>query len=125
MTLFHTAPDGLQPAPHDARALAAGQQITTHEVQLAQVEDKGSLMTALVAGLGLRPTFGHNWDALYDVLTDPAEFPDKSAILLRHHEPFRQRHPRLCEQLEGVLLDAQAENREQGRQLWLLTDTPS
>ncbi len=122
MTLFQTAPDGLQPAPQDARTLAAGQQITTHEVELALVEDKDNLMTALVTGLGLRSTFGHNWDALYDVLTDPAELPEKSAILLRHHEQFRQRHTRLCQQLEGVLLDAQAGNREQGRQLWLLTE---
>ncbi|UTA50032.1 barstar family protein [Deinococcus radiodurans] len=51
--------------------LAAGHQVSVREVVLTGVRDKEALMLAFLSGLGLTHSFGRNWDALYDVLTDP------------------------------------------------------
>ncbi|MVN86598.1 nuclease inhibitor [Deinococcus sp. HMF7620] len=122
MQVFNEAPSGLQVAPHEPRILAAGYQIGVREVSFGQVHDKPSLMLALMSGLAITGTFGHNWDALYDVLTDPERLPDRLALLLCSYTQFRSHHPHLSLDLETALLDAQREAAAQGRQLWLLTE---
>ncbi|MBX8467390.1 barstar family protein, partial [Deinococcus sp. RIT780] len=75
MQVFDTAPQGIQTAPHEPRILAAGHQVSVREINLGGAQDKTTLMLAFLNGLGLRSTFGQNWDALYDVLTDPDQRP--------------------------------------------------
>ena len=82
-------------------------------------------MLAFLSGLGLTQSFGRNWDALYDVLTDPEERPARLALVLCSYEQFRQRNRKLTPELEGVLLDAQREAAGAGRQLWLLSEEPA
>lgn len=120
--VFDEAPSGLQTAPHDPRLLAAGHQVAVREIDFGNVHDKESLMMAFLRGLGLSQSFGRNWDALFDVLSDPELRPTKSALLLCNYAPFRRRHPRLSAELERVMLDAQASARESGRRLWLLQE---
>ena len=120
--VFDEAPSGLQPAPHDPRMLAAGHQVAVREVDFGGVHDKESLMLAFLRGLGLSQTFGRNWDALFDVLTDPELRPAKSALLLCSYAHFRKKHPHLSADLERVMLDAQASAAEHGRSLWLLPE---
>ncbi|PNY80084.1 barstar family protein [Deinococcus koreensis] len=122
--VFDEAPNGLQPAPHDPRMLAAGHQVAVREINFRDVHDKESLMLAFLRGLGLSQTFGRNWDALYDVLTDPESRPAKSAVLLCSYASFRKKHPHLSADLERVMLDAQATAAEAGRSLWLLLEEP-
>ncbi|GHF32225.1 RNAse (barnase) inhibitor barstar [Deinococcus metalli] len=122
--IFDEAPAGLQPAPHDPRVIAAGYQVTVREVDFGAVDDKDSVMLAFLAGLGLAQSFGRNWDALYDVLSDPGVWPPKLAILLCDYGHFRSRHARLSSDLDRVLLDAQAEAARQDRNLWLLIEEP-
>lgn len=124
MQVFDTAPQGIQNAPHEPRILAAGYQVSVREINLGAVQDKTTLMLAFLNGLGLRSTFGQNWDALYDVLTDPDQCPARLALLLCDHAHFRRRHPHLNADLERVLLDAQAESARTDRHLWLLSEEP-
>ncbi|AXG97832.1 barstar family protein [Deinococcus wulumuqiensis] len=123
INVFAAEPEGLQQAPHEIRMLAAGHQVSVREVSLAGVRDKDGLMLAFLSGLGLTQTFGRNWDALYDVLTDPEQVSGRFALVLRDYDSLR-RHRHLCAELEGVLLDAQQAAREQGRRLWLLAEEP-
>ena len=124
MNVFAEAPAGLQQAPHEIRMLAAGHQVSVREVALTGVRDKDGLMLAFLSGLGLTQTFGRNWDALYDVLTDPEQVSGRFALVLRDHESFRRRNRHLGAELEGVLLDAQQAAAQQGRLLWLLAEEP-
>lgn len=124
MQVFDTAPQGIQNAPHEPRILAAGHQVSVREINLGGAQDKTTLMLAFLNGLGLRSTFGQNWDALYDVLTDPDQCPARLALLLCDHAHFRRRHPHLNADLERVLLDAQAEAARTERHLWLLSEEP-
>lgn len=124
INVFGEAPRGIQVAPHDPRMIAAGYQVALREVDLSYVRDKESLMLAFLRGLGLTEQFGHNWDALYDVLTDPDARPARFALVLYDYEHFRKRHRHLNAELEGVLLDAQRDAAEQGRSLWLLAEEP-
>jgi len=120
--VFNAPPDGLQPAPHDVRVLAAGYQIGVREVSFTGVHDKDSLMMAFLSGLALTERFGRNWDALYDVLTDLQSRPARLALVLCDYAEFHRRHPPLAAQLEAVLLDAQRTLAGQGRDLWLLIE---
>lgn len=120
--VFDEAPSGLQAAPHDYRMIAAGYQVAVREVDLSLVRDKENLMMAFLSGLGLTQSFGRNWDALYDVLTDPGQFSARFALVLHDYPHFKKRNPKLSAELEGVLLDAQANAAQQGRQLWVLSE---
>ncbi|MFC4637023.1 barstar family protein [Deinococcus hohokamensis] len=122
MQVFGAPPDGLQLAPHDVRLLAAGHQIGVREVGFTGVRDKDTLMMAFLSGLALTERFGRNWDALYDVLTDPQARPARLALVLCDYAQFRGRHVQLGAQLEAVLLDAQRTLAAQGRALWLLIE---
>ncbi|MBZ9713713.1 barstar family protein [Deinococcus multiflagellatus] len=122
--VFNEPPQGLQVAPHEPRILAAGHQIGVREIKFGEVHDKDGLMLALGAGLALPGAFGRNWDALYDVLTDPDRTPPRLALLLCDYADFRRRHPHLSQELEATLLDAQRSAAEQGRDLWLLLEEP-
>lgn len=120
--VFADAPQGIQTAPHDARILAAGHGVALREVDLTDVRDKGGLMLAFLRGLALTQNFGHNWDALYDVLTDPDARPERFALVLRDFGHFQNRHRSLAAELERALLGAQREAAAQGRSLWLLAE---
>lgn len=124
MNVFNEAPRGIQVAPHDPRVIAAGYRVSVREVNLSGVRDKDSLMLAFLRGLGLSENFGRNWDALYDVLTDPDTRSARLALVLCDYEQFRRRHRHLGAQLERVLLDAQRDAAAQGRSLWLLAEEP-
>lgn len=122
MQVFDQAPEGIQKAPHEPRMLAAGYQVALREVDFSEVHDKESLMLSLLRGLALTDNFGRNWDALYDVLTDPDARPARLGLLLCDFRHFCERHPHLSADLERVMLDAQRDAAAQGRQLWLLAE---
>lgn len=122
INVFATTPSGIQPAPHDIRVLAAGYQIAVREVNLSGVRDKEALMLAFLAGLGLIQTFGRNWDALHDSLTDPEQTSDKFALMLTEYHHFKRKNSRLGKELEEVLINAQQEVAEQNRAIWILAN---
>ncbi len=122
--IFNEPPQGLQTAPHEPRIIAAGYQIAVREIDFGTVHDKDTLMLAFLKGLALRDTFGRNWDALYDILTDPEQFSPRYALILCDYTHFKKRHPHLARELEQVLLDAQQNASEHNRSLWLLAEEP-
>lgn len=125
INVFGAPPQGIQTAPHDPRIVAAGYQVSVREVDLSGVRDKDGLMLAILRGLALTESFGRNWDALYDVLTDPQARPARFALVLCDYAHFRKRHKNLGAELEAVLLDAQRDATERGRSLWLLAEEPA
>ncbi len=120
--VFDQAPARIQTAPHDPRIIAAGYQISVREINFNGVHDKDTLMVAFSQGMCLSERFGCNWDALYDVLTDPEARPAKLALILYNYVEFKRRHGKLAKELESVLLDAQTNAAENQRQLWLLAE---
>lgn len=104
--------------------VAAGAQVRLREVNLSEVSGKADLMLAFASGLTLTANFGRNWDALYDVLSDPAQVPERLALVLCGYPNFEREHPRLAAQLRNVLLDAQKALASEGKALWLLSDVP-
>lgn len=124
MSIFDDPPQGVQPAPAEPRLLAAGAQVRLREVTLSNVQDKGDLMLAFAGDLDFSFSFGRNWDALYDVLSDPDTAPPRLALVLCDYPDFERRHARLAAELRQVLLDAQQALAGAGKMLWLLSELP-
>ena len=81
-------------------------------------------MLAFANDLTLNSSFGRNWDALYDVLSDPEAMPDKLALVLCDYPDFQRHHARLAAELSHVLQEAQNALAASGKALWLLWDLP-
>jgi RNAse (barnase) inhibitor barstar len=64
----------------DANVVLAG--LTLFEVDLLAVQGKGEFLAALAQVLGAPDWFGHNWDALADVLGDLSWSPSPGYVLV-------------------------------------------
>lgn len=124
MSIFDIAPQGIQPAPSEPRLVAAGAQVRLREVNFGNIRTKEDLMLAFANDLVLTDNFGYNWDALYDVLSDADQVPERLALVLCDYPDFQKEHPKLAAQLNHVLLDAQQALSSEGKSLWLLSDLP-
>ena len=113
------APDGFQQAPADPQLLAAGAGAALRQLDLTGVDGKADLMRQLARDLTLPAHFGHNWDALYDVLSDPGAMR-ATVLCLRGWATFQARHAELADTLKGVLIDAQDALAGAGIPLWVL-----
>lgn len=82
---------------------------TEYVVNLALANDKDSLMTLLQDSLQLPDYFGHNWDALHDVLTDSAVFAGNTKVTLQNHYVFVKKCPELEKTLMHILSDVAEE----------------
>ncbi len=112
-------PTGIQPAPDDLARFAETAGVTPLTLDLTRVDGRAELMSALARDLRLPAYFGRNWDALYDLLTDPDATPPAAVHLLGWPD-FQARHPQLAQALHDTLTDAQTSNAETGRALWVL-----
>lgn len=56
--------------------------LTLFEVDVAAAHGKGEFLASLAQALGAPDWFGHNWDALADVLTDLSWQPSSGYVLL-------------------------------------------
>jgi len=71
------------------RDAAKASALTYLVVDLAGIRDKAELLKCLAERLAFPPYFGHNWDALYDILCDKEWFSDCGIVLhLQHHASF-------------------------------------
>ncbi len=114
-----SAPDGLQTAPADPQLTAAGIGASLRELDLSTVDGKAELMHQLARDLTLPAHFGRNWDALYDVLSDPEDMK-ATVVCLKGWTDFQARHSELAATLESVLLDAQTALAGADIPLWVL-----
>ncbi|MBT0960571.1 barstar family protein [Denitromonas iodatirespirans] len=63
-------------------ATAQARQRRIFELSLAGLSDKASILDALAQCFDMPRWFGHNWDALYDCLTDLSWLPASGYVLI-------------------------------------------
>ncbi|MES2563028.1 MAG: barstar family protein [Pseudomonadota bacterium] len=70
--LLNPARSGVYRTPADVTLLKerAGAAVTWRDIDLDSVRTKHDLLNTFAAACGFSETFGHNWDALADVLQD-------------------------------------------------------
>lgn len=91
-------------------------------VDLAKAHDRASLFQELDRALKLLPHFGHNFDALADVLEDRDWLGKRGiVIVLQHAAAWRREHPSEWSTLEGVLAEAADYWCERHLPFWIFT----
>lgn len=77
----------------EARRGLAG-DIAIFTLDLTGITTKASFLGQIAAAMAFPAYFGHNWDALYDCLTDPPGGPVAGTVLVVDHgEAFSTREP--------------------------------
>jgi RNAse (barnase) inhibitor barstar len=114
---------GVRPwtGPVDALKPAAAHAHLRHElVDLAKAHDRATLFTELDAALKLPGHFGHNFDALADVLEDRDWLGKRGiVIMLRHAADYRRDHPTEWNTLEDLFAEACEYWRERQIPFWV------
>ena len=94
-------------ADEPLKAAAAHAGLKYAPVDLGKAKDKATLFAELDRALALPAHFGHNWDALADVLEDRDWLARKGrVILLAHAGAYRKDHPTDARMLEEILAEA-------------------
>ena len=92
----------------EALKAAAGQaKLKFVRIDLGKAKDKATLFGEVDRALALPEHFGHNWDALADVLED-REWLGKAGrvVVLAHAADYRKDHPTDYGTLEEILGEA-------------------
>ena len=111
---YHGHADAVEAAARHAR-------LRCFDVDLARAEDKATLFAALEKGLALPDYFGHNFDALADVLEDRDWLGKPGAVVrLAHAAHYRKTHPNDWRTLEDILSEACAFWRDRHVPFWVL-----
>jgi RNAse (barnase) inhibitor barstar len=96
--LRNPAWSGVRRLPANAEAIAhaaAANGFVLWRVDLADVREKGELLTALARAIGFPDWFGGNWDALQDCLGDLSWRPAPGyVVVLEHCGGFAERAPK-------------------------------
>jgi hypothetical protein len=107
--------------PADAlKTAAAAAHLKFARVDLGKAKDRATLFAELDRALGLPDHFGHNWDALADVLED-RDWLGKSGrvVVLGHSAPFRKDHPTEWATLEEIFGEAAEFWQERQTPFWV------
>jgi RNAse (barnase) inhibitor barstar len=76
-------------------------------IDLAGCSDKAEFLARIAAALGFPAWFGHNWDALFDCLTDLSWRPALGYVLLLEHAMELQgTEPEVFDTALAILCDA-------------------
>jgi RNAse (barnase) inhibitor barstar len=94
---------GLEPI----KSAAAHAHLGYAAIDLAKAKDKATLFAEIDRALALPDHFGHNWDALADVLEDRDWLGKHGrAVALAHAAVYRKDHPTDYRMLEEILGEA-------------------
>jgi RNAse (barnase) inhibitor barstar len=94
-------------ATEPLKAAAAQARLRYTVVDLAKAKDKATLFAEIDRALALPDHFGHNWDALADVLEDRDWLGKQGRVtVLAHSAEFRKEHPTDWSTLEEILTEA-------------------
>jgi RNAse (barnase) inhibitor barstar len=94
-------------ATEPLKAAAAHAKLGFAHVDLGKAKDKATLFAEIDRALALPDHFGHNWDALADVLEDRDWLGKRGrVVVLVHATAFRKDHPTDCGTLEEILGEA-------------------
>lgn len=108
--------------PDALKAHAAEADLRHAHVDLAKARDRATLFRELDAALALPAHFGHNFDALADVLEDRDWLGKRGIVVsLAHTGPYRRDHPHEWQTLEEVLSEAADYWRERHVPFWIFT----
>ena len=89
-------------------------------VDLGKARDKATLFGEIDRQLKLPEHFGHNWDALADVLEDRDWLGKHGrAVVLAHSEAWRKDHPTEWQTLEEILAEAAEFWKERHVAFWV------
>ena len=89
-------------------------------VDLAKARDRATLFRELDGGLKLPEHFGHNFDALADVLEDREWLGKRGAVIvLSHAAPYGRDHPGEWKTLEELFAEACEYWRERHVPFWV------
>ena len=104
------------------RAAASHAQLTFAGVDLARASDRAALFAALDKSLGLPDHFGHNWDALADVLEDRDWLGKHGRVIaFTGASAYRKEHPTDWSTLEDILAEAAEFWKERHVAFWVFT----
>jgi len=106
--------------PDPIRHAATQAHLAFAAVDLSQAKDRTGLFAALDRDLKLPEHFGHNWDALADVLED-RDWLGKSGrvIAFAGSAPYRKAHPTDWATLEDILSEASEFWKERHVGFWI------
>lgn len=94
--------------------------LTLFEADLAAVHSKGEFLAALAQAVRAPDWFGHNWDALADVLTDLSWQPaDGYVLLLRGGDAKLGLSETDYGTVEDIFSDAVSYWKSQGKPFWV------
>jgi RNAse (barnase) inhibitor barstar len=95
-------------------------------INLAGCSDKAELLARIAAALGFPAWFGHNWDALFDCLTDLSWRPALGYVLiLEHATELRATEPEVFDTALAILGDAAAVWQARGAPFRVFVSTAS
>jgi RNAse (barnase) inhibitor barstar len=102
------------------KSAAAHAHLAFDVVDVGKAHDKGTLFGELDRALRLPDHFGHNWDALADVIEDRAWLGKKGrVIVLAHAGAFRKEHVGDWRTLEEILAEAAEFWKERNVAFWV------
>jgi len=102
------------------RSAAAAAHLAFSLVDLTHAKDRTALFAALDKSLALPDHFGHNWDALADVLEDRDWLGKKGVVVtLLHAAAYRAGHPTEWHTLEELFAEACDYWRERQVPFWV------
>jgi len=104
------------------RSAASAAHLAFSTVDLTHAKDRTALFAALDKSLALPDHFGHNWDALADVLED-REWLGKHGrvIAFTGSAAYRREHPTDWSTLEDILGEAAEFWKERHVAFWVFT----
>jgi RNAse (barnase) inhibitor barstar len=105
------------------KAAAAQAKLGFVVVDLAKARDKATLFAEIDRKLALPEHFGHNWDALADVLEDRDWLGKHGrAIVLANSANWRKEHPTEWQTFEEILAEASEFWKERQVPFWVFVD---
>jgi RNAse (barnase) inhibitor barstar len=112
-------PAGVQPKAIQSLAKSAG--FAFFHIEGKNIERKEQLLNHVATALHFPKSFGNNWDALEEGLTD-LEWVDADGYVIYHDhiDPLLEKHPDQFETLVEILRDAVAAWKEDGAAMIVL-----
>ena len=109
---WNGAVDPLKSAAHNAH-------LRFSSIDLGRAKDRASLFAELDGALKLPEHFGHNWDALADVLEDRDWLGRHGIVIaLTHSTGYKREHPTDWTTLEDILREASEFWKERHAAFW-------